>query len=219
MRSRSCLANDEAFAFQNAQGLCEHLVRDPWHESVQLTKAARLNLEPVEADQIPLSSESAHRRCQRAAFGGRFNTVVRVAPRSHCHLAQSRVTKKCVLALNIKPHEYEVIWQAMTMIVEMRTYKLKPGTREHFLDLFRRFTMPEHARLGMPIIGPFRSIEDPDVFFFMRGFSNLESRELLKATFYEGALWKNDLEVQLMPMIKHYDVILVDDAEGLIRWG
>jgi hypothetical protein len=105
------------------------------------------------------------------------------------------------------------------MIVEMRTYKLKPGTREHFLDLFRRFTMPEHARLGMPIIGPFRSIEDPDVFFFMRGFSNLESRELLKATFYEGALWKNDLEVQLMPMIKHYDVILVDDAEGLIRWG
>ena len=78
--------------------------------------------------------------------------------------------------------------------------------------------MPAHAELGMGIVGPFPSIEDPDVFFFMRGFPDLESREPLKAAFYEGDLWKRELESVLMPMIDHYEVVLVDDAEGLISW-
>ena len=104
------------------------------------------------------------------------------------------------------------------MIVEMRTYKLKPGTRSRFLEIFRSRSMPEHARLGMPIVGPFLSVEDPDVFFFMRGFPDLASREPLKARFYDGELWKNELEAMLMPMIEHYDVVLVEDADGLVRW-
>jgi hypothetical protein len=104
------------------------------------------------------------------------------------------------------------------MIIEMRTYKLRPGMRGRFLDLFRSRSMPEHARLGMPILGPFLSLEDPDVFFFMRGFPDVPSREPMKAKFYEGELWKKELEHVMMPMIETYDVVLVDDPNGLIRW-
>ena len=104
------------------------------------------------------------------------------------------------------------------MIIEMRTYKLKPGLRERFLEIFRGRSMPEHVRLGMPVLGPFLSVEDPDVFFFMRGFPDLASREPMKARFYDGPLWKNELEAVMMPMIERYDVVLVDDADGLIRW-
>ena len=104
------------------------------------------------------------------------------------------------------------------MIVEMRTYKLKPGMRDRFLEIFRTKSVPAHDRIGMKIIGPFISIEDPDVFFFMRGFPNLPAREPMKAQFYEGELWKRELEHVLMPMIEKYDVVLVDDAEGLIQW-
>jgi hypothetical protein len=104
------------------------------------------------------------------------------------------------------------------MIVEMRTYRIRPGMRERFLEIFRTRSMPEHAKLGMPIVGPFRSVEDPDVFFFMRGFPDLPSREPLKAKFYEGELWKNELEHLLMPMIEKYDVVVVDDPDDKIRW-
>jgi hypothetical protein len=104
------------------------------------------------------------------------------------------------------------------MIVEMRTYRLKPGLRKRFLEIFRSRSMPEHARLGMPILGPFLSVEDPDVFFFMRGFPDLASREPMKSRFYEGALWKDELEAMMMPMIERYDVVLVEDPDGLIRW-
>jgi hypothetical protein len=104
------------------------------------------------------------------------------------------------------------------MIIEMRTYKLKPGKRAEFLEIFRSKSVPAHDEIGMKILGPFLSIEDPDTFFFMRDFPHLESREPMKAKFYEGELWKRELENVLMPMIEKYEVCLVDDPQGLIRW-
>jgi len=100
----------------------------------------------------------------------------------------------------------------------MRTYKIKPGLRTRFLEIFRTKSMPAHAEIGMKIVGPFESIEDPDTFFFMRGFPDLASREPMKAKFYDGELWKRELEHVLMPMIEKYDVVLVDDPDGKIRW-
>jgi hypothetical protein len=88
------------------------------------------------------------------------------------------------------------------MIIEMRTYKTKPGKREEFLAIFRTRSIPAHNAIGMKILGPFPSIEDPDVFFFMRGFPDLASREPMKAKFYEGELWKSELEQILMPMLE-----------------
>jgi hypothetical protein len=103
------------------------------------------------------------------------------------------------------------------MIIEMRTYKTKPGCRAQFLDIFRSKSIPAHKEIGMKIIGPFLSVEDPDTFFFMRGFPDLVSREPMKARFYEGELWKRELESVLMPMLEKYDVVLVDDPDGLIK--
>jgi len=100
----------------------------------------------------------------------------------------------------------------------MRTYKLKPGTRARFLEIFQSQCVPAHADIGMKILGPFVSIEDPDMFFFMRGFPDLASREPMKAKFYEGELWKRELEPLMMPLIENYDVVLVDDSEGRVRW-
>ena len=104
------------------------------------------------------------------------------------------------------------------MIIEMRTYKTRPGRRSQFLEIFRSKSMPAHAEIGMKILGPFSSLEDPDVFFFMRGFPDLPSREPMKAKFYEGELWKTELEGILMPMLEKYDVVLVEDNDGLVEW-
>jgi hypothetical protein len=104
------------------------------------------------------------------------------------------------------------------MIIEMRTYRTKPGMRSRFLEMFRSKSMPAHAEIGMKILGPFLSIEDPDVFFFMRGFPEVASREPMKAKFYEGRLWKEELESIMLPMLEKYEVVLVDDPENQVRW-
>ena len=104
------------------------------------------------------------------------------------------------------------------MIIEMRTYKLKPGRRAEFLEIFCSKSVPAHDEIGMKILGPFLSIEDPDTFFFMRGFPDVASREPMKAKFYEGELWKRELENILMPMLDKYEVVLVEDPEDRVRW-
>jgi hypothetical protein len=104
------------------------------------------------------------------------------------------------------------------MIIEMRTYKTKPGRRPEFLEIFRSKSIPAHKKIGMKILGPFLSVEDPDTFFFMRGFPDMASREPMKAKFYEGELWKQELESILMPMLEKYDVVIVEDSENLVHW-
>ena len=104
------------------------------------------------------------------------------------------------------------------MIIEMRTYRTKPGKRSEFLETFRSKSIPAHTEIGMKILGPFLSIEDPDTFFWMRGFPDVPSREKMKAQFYEGKLWKEELEQKLMPMIDKYDVVVVEAKDGLGAW-
>jgi hypothetical protein len=41
------------------------------------------------------------------------------------------------------------------MIIEMRTYKTKPGRRADFLEVFRSRSIPAHTEIGMKILGPF----------------------------------------------------------------
>src|SRR5712692_1866527 len=72
------------------------------------------------------------------------------------------------------------------MIIEMRTYKTKPGRRSEFLEIFRSKSIPAHTEIGMKILGPFLSVEDPDTFFWMRGFPDIPSRERLKPSFMKG---------------------------------
>ena len=104
------------------------------------------------------------------------------------------------------------------MIIEMRTYRTKPGRRSEFLEIFHSRSIPMHKEIGMKILGPFLSVEDPDTFFFMRGFPDLASREPMKAKFYEGSLWKNELENVLLPMLEKYDVVVVEDADEIVQW-
>jgi NIPSNAP len=108
--------------------------------------------------------------------------------------------------------------QILPMIIEMRTYKIKPGLRAKFLKIFRSKALPEHKKIEMKILGPFLSVEDADTFFWMRAFPDLKSREELRDQFYEGKLWKEELEEKLMPMIERYDVVVVEAKGGLGSW-
>jgi hypothetical protein len=48
--------------------------------------------------------------------------------------------------------------------------------------------------------------------------SRQEFSPMLTRPFYGGELWKRELENILMPMPDRYDVVLVEDPEGQVRW-
>lgn len=87
----------------------------------------------------------------------------------------------------------------MSAIIEVRTYRAKPSTREPLLDLLRERAFPVQRRPGMKVLGPFPSQEDDVTFVWLRGFPDEPSRKALKAAFFEGADWREGLDAEIMP--------------------
>jgi len=101
------------------------------------------------------------------------------------------------------------------MIVEVRTYTIKPGLRQRFIDLWNARTKPLQLSLGMGVIGPWLDLEDPDRFVWLRTFPSMEERERMKRALYESDEWTGELEPRIMPMLEEFTSILVttDDQE------
>ena len=100
------------------------------------------------------------------------------------------------------------------MIVEVRAYRIKPGLRDEFIRFFETRAVPGLRAHGMKVLGPLLDLENPNKFVFLRSFPSLEERDRMKDAFYEGPLWKNELEAIAMPMIDSYDVILCETSSG-----
>ena len=102
------------------------------------------------------------------------------------------------------------------MIVEVRSYRIRPGKRDEFIKLFETRAVPALRNYGMNVIGPFLDVENPNKFVFLRSFPSLEERDRMKDAFYGSDLWKNELEGLAMPLLDSYDVILCEASPGCV---
>ena len=102
------------------------------------------------------------------------------------------------------------------MIVEVRTYRITPGKREEFIEFFEQRSVPALQSHGMKIVGPFADLENPNKFMFIRAFQSMEDLHRMKEEFYEGKLWKEELEGIAMPMLESYDVMLCETTPGFV---
>jgi hypothetical protein len=96
------------------------------------------------------------------------------------------------------------------VIVEIRTYRTKPGRRAEFVELFETRAGPIQASLEMGLIGPLLDLEDDDALVWLRSFPSLEERDRMKEAFYEGEAWTSELEDLVMPLLKEYSVALCE---------
>jgi len=103
----------------------------------------------------------------------------------------------------------------MTAVIEVRTYRAKPGARARLIELMREKALPLQEKLGMRVLGPFPSLEDDVTFVWLRAFPTIESRDPMKEAFYGGREWLTELESEAMPLLDDYKATLVNDTEGL----
>jgi hypothetical protein len=98
--------------------------------------------------------------------------------------------------------------------VELRQYTLKPGQRETLIALFdREFVEPQEAA-GMTVIGQFRDLDRPDMFVWLRGFEDMETRKHALSAFYGGSVWAEHRDAANATMIDSDDVLLLKPAWG-----
>ena len=105
------------------------------------------------------------------------------------------------------------------MIVEVRSYRIKPGRRAEFVQLFETRAIPALRSYGMKVLGPLLDVENPNKFVWLRSFPSLDERDRMKDAFYGSELWLNELEAIAMPLLDSYDVILCETSAGYVCDG
>jgi hypothetical protein len=94
-------------------------------------------------------------------------------------------------------------------IVEIRSYNLKPGTRDRFHQLaVEAGRLLARANIDVLAHGP--SPHDSTTYFLIRAFDGLEDRQRREDEFYGGAAWREGPRDQVLALIESYTTIVLD---------
>ncbi|HSR22386.1 MAG TPA: NIPSNAP family protein [Candidatus Eisenbacteria bacterium] len=79
------------------------------------------------------------------------------------------------------------------MLYELRSYRVRPGRRDEWVDLMEQVIIPFQAEKGMVIVASFVAEEDPDLYVWIRRFESEDEREQQYAEVYQSDRWKSEI--------------------------
>lgn len=104
----------------------------------------------------------------------------------------------------------------MNQTVEIRTYNLKPGSRERFARIAGEQVMPMLARWGTDVVRHGASAHDEDTYFLIRAYASLDDRQQRQDAFYASAEWIQGPRASLLELIQDFTSLVLElDASTL----
>lgn len=104
-------------------------------------------------------------------------------------------------------------------ILEIRTYRLKPGTREEFLRVMGEEVMPLLHEYGVrvPDYGPSLVDEDGhEEAYLIRAFASLAERNAQEERFYGSDAWREGPREAIVSRIETYHTIVIEVPEAAV---
>jgi hypothetical protein len=105
---------------------------------------------------------------------------------------------------------------SMSAVVEIRTYKLRPGTGAAFHRIVVEESVPMLERWGVVAFGP--SLDDDDSYCLIRSYASLEERQRSQDAFYGSDEWRHGLREEIVSRIER-DSSVVLPANSLLSHG
>ena len=101
--------------------------------------------------------------------------------------------------------------------VEIRSYNLKPGSRDEFHRLVRERSIPMLHRWGVDVVAFGPSQHDETSYYLIRAYDSLDHRQASQAAFYGGAEWREGPRDEIVPWIESYTSIVIEMETGLVE--
>lgn len=101
----------------------------------------------------------------------------------------------------------------MTRLLEIRTYRVKPGTIDAFHNVFHTEAVPMLLAKGMDVVAYGRSNHEEETYFLLRSYASREALDREQADFYESDDWKLGPRSLLVDQIQTYVNTLVWASE------
>lgn len=106
------------------------------------------------------------------------------------------------------------------MILEIRTYRLHPGTREEFLRAMTEEAIPLLRKAGIDVVatGPSQYAEDGhEEAFLMRAFESVEQLQEQEDAFYSSEAWLEGPREAIVTPIVQYHSIAVETSAAVVE--
>ena len=105
----------------------------------------------------------------------------------------------------------------MNHFVEVRSYNLKPGTRDEFHRLFREEAFPMLQRWNVDVVAYGPSLHDENSYYLIRRFDSLAHREQSEDSFYGSAEWRQGPREAIIACIENYSEIVIELDEAALQ--
>ena len=89
-------------------------------------------------------------------------------------------------------------------LVEIRSYKLKPGSRDAFHAAAVASAIPLLHNWKMDVVAFGPSAHDPDAYFLIRAYADLDDLKKQQDAFYGSDDWKNGPRSAIVPLVESY---------------
>ncbi len=104
----------------------------------------------------------------------------------------------------------------MSRVLEIRTYRLRPGTREAFHRILEARSVPLLRAWGVDVVAHGPCAQDPDGYVLLRAFEDVAHLERSLEAFYESEDWKRGPREEIVASIEaHLPVVLEMDEAGI----
>ncbi len=107
----------------------------------------------------------------------------------------------------------------MNHFLEIRSYNLKPGTRDEFHRLFLEEAYPMLKRWNVDVVAYGPSLHDENSYYLMRRFDSLADREQSENVFYGSDECRQGPREAIIALIENYTEIMLeldgDTIQGL----
>jgi hypothetical protein len=98
----------------------------------------------------------------------------------------------------------------MTTLLEVRTYKLAPGTCDAFDDMVRERSLPMLERFGIRVLAHGPSADGDDHYYLIRAFESASEREQQLEAFYGSDEWRENHRDAFLALIEGYHTVAIE---------
>jgi NIPSNAP len=94
-------------------------------------------------------------------------------------------------------------------VLDLRTYKLKPGAGEQFGRILVDDALPMLDRFGIEVVAYGPSLEDADTYYLVRSFRSAAERDERLDAFYGSEEWQTQHRERVVALIDSFHVLLL----------
>ncbi|WP_280151037.1 NIPSNAP family protein [Piscinibacter sp. XHJ-5] len=92
----------------------------------------------------------------------------------------------------------------MKLLVEIRSYKLKPGSAAQFHDAVVSTVIPLLRSWNTDVVAHGPSAHEPDTYFLVRAYADLDDLHAQQDAFYGSDAWRQGPRESIISLIETY---------------